>query len=51
MFEASIIAIAVIGKEGCHAKTMLAADIVVSDIIDALDLLLCDNRIIATMRT
>ncbi len=51
MFKNSIISIAVIGKEGCFSKSLLAADIVVNNIIDAIDLLLNNNRLKATLRT
>ena len=51
MFESSIISIAVIGKEGCFAKTLCGADIVVNNIMDAIEVLLKNNRIKATMRT
>jgi len=51
MFESSIISIAVIGKEGCFAKTLFGADIVVNNIMDAIEALLKNNRIKATMRT
>lgn len=51
MFKSSIISIAVIGKEGCFAKALFEADIVVNNIIDAIELLLKHNRIKATLRT
>jgi soluble P-type ATPase len=51
MFKSSIISIAAIGKEGCFAKALFGADIVVSNIMDAIELLLNNNRIRATMRT
>lgn len=51
MFNSSIVSIAVIGKEGCFAKTLFGADIVVINIIDAIELLLKNNRIKATLRT
>jgi len=51
MFRKSIISIAVIGKEGCFSKTILESDIVVTNAIDAIDLLLMNNRIKATLRT
>lgn len=51
MFKSSIVSIAVMGKEGCFAKTLFGADIVVSNIIDAIELLLKSTRIKATMRT
>lgn len=51
MFEKSVLSIVVMGKEGCCAKSIMAADIVVNTPIDALDLLLNNDRIIATLRT
>lgn len=51
MFKNSILSIAVIGKEGCFTKTVLEADLVVKDIMDAIDILLNEKRLKATMRT
>ncbi|AIS53457.1 hypothetical protein TKV_c23310 [Thermoanaerobacter kivui] len=51
MFKNSRLAIAVLGKEGCYTKALVYADIVVNDIIDAMDLLLNPNRLKATLRT
>ncbi|MEY7999705.1 HAD family hydrolase [Clostridium sp. Mt-5] len=51
MFKKSILAIDVIGKEGCFAKGLSEADIVVNNIFDAIDLLLKPDRIRATLRT
>lgn len=51
MFRSSVISIAIIGEEGCYSKTILEADIVVNNIVNAIDLLLKPNRIKATMRT
>ena len=42
--------ICVIGDEGAWSKTILSSDIVVKDINDALDLLLNENRLKATIR-
>ncbi|AIJ05361.1 haloacid dehalogenase 1 [Methanocaldococcus bathoardescens] len=42
--------ICVIGDEGAWSKTILSSDIVVKDINDALDLILKDNRLRATIR-
>ena len=47
----NVLAIAVIGAEGCFAKNLSEADIVVTNILDALDLLLRENRLRATLRT
>ncbi len=50
MMKKSVISIVVIGKEGCYAKTLFEADIVVNHIIDAINLLLKSNRMKATLR-
>lgn len=50
MLAAAGLSIALIGDEGCAVQTMLAADIVCSDIGDAMDLLLDERRLIATLR-
>lgn len=51
MFEKSVLSICVMGKEGCCTKSMMVSDIVVNNPIDALDLLLNNDRIVATLRT
>jgi soluble P-type ATPase len=51
MFEISRLSIVVMGKEGCCVQSLLAADIVVNSPLDALDLLLNTDRIVATLRT
>jgi soluble P-type ATPase len=50
MFRESGLSISVIGDEGCFTKSLLASDIVVKDILDALDLLIYKNRLVATLR-
>jgi P-type E1-E2 ATPase len=50
MLERAALGIAVIGPEGSAVKTLLKADIAVSDIQAALELLLHPRRIIATLR-
>gem|GEM_PF-3702367 len=40
-----------VGKEGCYSKALFYADIVVNDIIDAMDLLINPNRLKATLQT
>ena len=50
MLKAAAIGIAVLGPEGLCAETLLAADVVVTSITDALDLLLVPKRLIATLR-
>jgi len=51
MFKNSVISICVIGKEGCFTKSLLESDIAVTNILDAIDLLLNNDRIRATLRT
>jgi P-type E1-E2 ATPase len=51
MVRDAAVGIAVVGQEGAAARTVLAADVVVKDIRDALDLLLSPARLIATLRT
>lgn len=50
MFKVSSLSIAVIGREGCSVKALAEADIVVNDILDAIELLLKPERIVATLR-
>ena len=50
MFDAAALAVAVIGDEGCNAKLLSHADIVVHNIFDALDLLLKPKRVVALLR-
>lgn len=51
MFNSSALSVAVIGREGCFAKTLIEADIVVNNPLDAIELMLTKNRIKATLRT
>lgn len=51
MFKSSVVSIAIIGREGCFSKVLLEADIVVNDIVDAIDLLIKRDRMKATLRT
>lgn len=51
MFKSSIISICIIGKEGCFTKALLESDIAVTNILDAIDLLLNIDKIRATLRT
>ncbi|MEM3851491.1 MAG: hypothetical protein QXP70_00645 [Methanomassiliicoccales archaeon] len=51
MLKASVFGICVIGREGASVQTLMAADVCVCDITDALDLLLKQDRLRATMRT
>ncbi|AXI25793.1 HAD family hydrolase [Methanofervidicoccus sp. A16] len=50
VFKNAELSIAVIGREGCSAKLLLSADVVVCDIVDAINLLLKEKRLIATLR-
>lgn len=50
MFKQAELSIAVIGQEGCSVAALLHADIVVTNIIDALNLLLNPSRLRATLR-
>ena len=50
MLRAAAIGIAVIGHEGLSGEALVAADIIVNDIHDAIDLLLNPKRLIATLR-
>ncbi|SHH96466.1 HAD family hydrolase [Sporanaerobacter acetigenes] len=50
MFQMSRLSIAVIGSEGCFSKALISADIVVNNIIDAIQLILKPHRLKATMR-
>jgi soluble P-type ATPase len=50
MIEAAALGIAVVQAEGAAVETMLAADVVVSSVLDALDLLATPLRLKATLR-
>ncbi len=50
MIEAAALGIAVIQVEGAAVETLLAADIAVSSVLDALDLLASPLRLAATLR-
>lgn len=51
MLKAAAIGIAVIQEEGCAVETLLAADIVTQNILDALELLRHPLRLTATLRS
>lgn len=51
MIEAAALGIVVIQREGLAARTLLAADIAVSSVIDALNLLSNPRRLVATLRS
>lgn len=50
MFKACDLSIIILGKEGCAVEALQSADIVCSSIEDALDLLINEKRLIATLR-
>ncbi len=50
MLQNAILGIAIVGDEGCATPTLLQSDIGCKEIVDALDLLLNDKRLIATLR-
>ena len=50
MLRAARLGIAVIGTEGAATATLLAADVVCTSVTDALDLLLDERAITATLR-
>ena len=50
MLRLAIIGIAILGTEGVSTRTLQAADILVNNPLDALDLLLKPKRLIATLR-
>ena len=51
LVDAAELSIVVIGDEGCAARTLAVADIVCTNIRDALDLLLTPARLVATLRS
>ncbi len=50
MFSAAALSIAVLGEEGLAVETLLAADLMVRHVHDALHLLLRPNRLVASLR-
>jgi P-type E1-E2 ATPase len=50
MLEAAILGIAVLGPEGAASSALRAADVVCASILDALDLLLDERALTATLR-
>jgi P-type E1-E2 ATPase len=50
MLQAARLGIAIIGPEGAATTTLLAADVICRSVIEALDLLLDDRSLIATLR-
>jgi len=51
MSDAADLSICIIGREGCCGALLMHADVVVTSIDDALDLLLKSHRLRATLRT
>jgi soluble P-type ATPase len=50
MIEAAALGIAVVQAEGAAVETLLAADVAVASVLDALDLLAAPLRLAATLR-
>ena len=50
MFSEAALSIAIMGKEGACGKLLTCADVVVTNVLDAFDLLLRTNRLRATLR-
>jgi soluble P-type ATPase len=50
MLSAAALGIAVLGQEGLDPEALQAADLLVTQIADALDLLLHPQRLVATRR-
>lgn len=50
MLEAAALGIALIQREGAAGKTLMAADVVVTSVLEALDLLIHPLRLVATLR-
>lgn len=50
MFALVALSIAILGQEGAAPRTLLAASLVTSSPVDALDLLLYPQRLVATLR-
>lgn len=51
MLQRSVLGIAVIGPEGVSSKAVTSADLVVLDILSALDMLIYPERIVASLRS
>ncbi|MDI6843334.1 MAG: HAD family hydrolase [Anaerosomatales bacterium] len=50
MLQAAALGVCVVGREGAATAALLASDVVVTDVADALDLLLEPRRVVATLR-
>ena len=51
MLEAAALGIALIQREGSAVETLMCADVAATDILDALALLQCPKRLLATLRS
>ncbi len=51
MFRCARLSIAVLGPEGAASEVLRHADVVTSNVLDAMDLLLYPKRLVATLRT
>lgn len=50
MIQASKLSISIVGSEGCYTKSAISSDLIVTNILDALDLLIHTNRLTASLR-
>ena len=50
MLKRAALGIVIVGPEGTSVRSLLAADVVVKDINDGLDMLLNPKRLVATLR-
>jgi soluble P-type ATPase len=50
MLKRAALGICVMGREGAAGETILAADVIIADVRDALDLLIHTRRLVATLR-
>jgi soluble P-type ATPase len=50
MFEAAALSLAVVGPEGGHVRALAAADLVGRSVVEAIELLLDERALIATLR-
>ncbi|MEO2151493.1 MAG: HAD family hydrolase, partial [Thermococcus sp.] len=50
MLEKAELAFCVIGREGASVDALLASDVVVTDVRDAIEMLLNEKKLIATLR-
>lgn len=50
MLKAARIGVCIMGKEGCSKRALDSADLLVTDVVDALELLIYTDRLRATLR-